>query len=147
MTTVTGPKEAARLRMYLSSRLRGGVPHALQGEIGKPGVYLGYLPRESHFCCYVGVPFVPVIKPRETRVPYRNRRLNTCCFGGTPMPCTEMKELEARNERYNELSFITMSLLSVGRGEFSKWHRAGRARLAYTMQMHRQSCGVCRCQG
>ena len=60
------------------------------------------------------------------------------------MPCTEMQELEASNRKYNELSHITMALLSAGRGEFSKWHRAGRARLAYTMQMHRQTCNVCR---
>jgi|HubBroStandDraft_4_1064222.scaffolds.fasta_scaffold208021_1 hypothetical protein len=60
------------------------------------------------------------------------------------MPCTEMQELEASNRKYNELSHITMALLSAGRGEFSKWHRAGRARIAYSMQMHRQSCTVCR---
>jgi hypothetical protein len=59
------------------------------------------------------------------------------------MPCTEMQELEASNRKYNELSHITMALLSAGRGEFSKGHRAGRARLAYTMQMHRQTCNVC----
>jgi hypothetical protein len=63
------------------------------------------------------------------------------------MPCTEMQELEARNERYNELSHVTISLLSAGRHEFSKWHRTGRARLAYLMQAHRRTCTTCRCQG
>ena len=43
------------------------------------------------------------------------------------MPCPEMQELEASNNRYNEHSLVTASLLSVGRHEFSKWHRAGRA--------------------
>jgi hypothetical protein len=55
-----------------------------------------------------------------------------------------MRELEAANDRYNDLSSVTISLLSAGRGEFSKWHRAGRARLAYTMQMHRETCNACR---
>ena len=63
------------------------------------------------------------------------------------MPCPEMQELEASNNRYNEHSLITTSLLSAGRHEFSNWHRAGRARLAYLMQMHRQSCNHCRCNG
>jgi hypothetical protein len=63
------------------------------------------------------------------------------------MPCPEMQELEANNNRYNENSLITASLLSAGRHEFSKWHRAGRARLAYVMQTHRQSCAHCRCNG
>jgi hypothetical protein len=65
----------------------------------------------------------------------------------TPMPCTEMLELEANYHRYNDLSLITTTLLSSGRGEFSKWHRAGRARLAWTIQMHRQNCSACRCEG
>jgi hypothetical protein len=59
------------------------------------------------------------------------------------MPCTEMKELEARNESYNEHSNVTMTLLAAGRDEFSKWHRAGRARMAYMMQTHRKTCKVC----
>jgi hypothetical protein len=63
------------------------------------------------------------------------------------MPCPEMQELEASNNRHNEQSLITASLLSAGRYEFSKWHRAGRARSAYMMQMHRQSCDTCRCNG
>jgi hypothetical protein len=63
------------------------------------------------------------------------------------MPCTEMQELEASHHRYNERSLLTISLLSAGHKEFSKWHRGGRARLAYLMQMHRQSCNQCRCQG
>jgi hypothetical protein len=60
------------------------------------------------------------------------------------MPCAEMQELEARNQSYNEHSNNTMMLLSSGRHEFSKWHRAGRARMAYIMQTHRQTCKVCR---
>ena len=60
------------------------------------------------------------------------------------MPCKEMQELEASTLRFNELSVVTMALLSAGRGEFSKWQRAGRARIAYTMQKHRESCDVCR---
>jgi hypothetical protein len=63
------------------------------------------------------------------------------------MPCPEMQELEASNHRYNEHSQITLSLLSAGRHEFSRWHRAGRARVAYIMQMHRQSCDSCRYNG
>jgi hypothetical protein len=59
------------------------------------------------------------------------------------MPCAEMMELKANTERLNDLSVMNMSILSSGREEFSKWHRAGRARLAYTMQMHRQSCPEC----
>jgi hypothetical protein len=58
-----------------------------------------------------------------------------------------MQELEARNKKYDESSLITMSLLSSGRGEFSTWHRAGRARLAYSMQLHRRVCDVCRYRG
>jgi hypothetical protein len=65
----------------------------------------------------------------------------------TLMPCTEMMELEASYTRYSEHSFITTTLLSSGRGEFSKWHRAGRAKIAWSIQMHRQTCGVCRSQG
>jgi hypothetical protein len=61
------------------------------------------------------------------------------------MPCTEMRELEASNNRYNEHSLLTISLLAAGRKEFSRWHRAGRARLAYVMQIHRQTCNTCRC--
>jgi hypothetical protein len=53
-------------------------------------------------------------------------------------------ELEAKYDRFNEQSIITTNLLAQGRGEFSKWHRAGRARLAWTIQMHRQTCTVCR---
>jgi hypothetical protein len=63
------------------------------------------------------------------------------------MPCMEMQELEACEKRYNELSLTTISLLSSGRGEFSKWHRTGRARLAYSMQIHRHTCNVCRRHG
>jgi hypothetical protein len=59
------------------------------------------------------------------------------------MPCTEMLELEASYKRYNDLSLVTTSLLSMGRGEFSKWHRAGRARLDYMIQTHRHTCRVC----
>lgn len=62
------------------------------------------------------------------------------------MRCVEMLELEANYGRYNDISMITTTLLSTGRGEFSKWHRAGRARLAMTIQMHRQTCSVCRRQ-
>jgi len=60
------------------------------------------------------------------------------------MPCAEMMELKANSERLNDLSVMNMSNLSSGREEFSKWHRAGRARLAYTIQVHRQSCPECR---
>jgi hypothetical protein len=60
------------------------------------------------------------------------------------MPCTEMQELEASTNRLNDLSLVNMSLLSAGREAVSKWHRAGRARLAYNMQMHRASCKLCR---
>jgi hypothetical protein len=60
------------------------------------------------------------------------------------MPCTVMQELEASSDRLNEGSLATISLLSSGRDEFSRWHRAGRARLAYNMQMHRQTCDLCR---
>jgi hypothetical protein len=61
------------------------------------------------------------------------------------MHFTELHELEASNDSYDEQSLITISLLSARRKEFPKWHRAGRARLAYIMQMHRQTCNVCRC--
>jgi hypothetical protein len=63
------------------------------------------------------------------------------------MPCTQMQELEANTNQLNDLSLVNMSLLSAGREEVSKWHRAGRARLAYTMQMHRATCELCREQG
>ena len=59
------------------------------------------------------------------------------------MPCSEILELEASYKRYNDVSLVTTTLLSAGRGEFSKWHRAGRARLAYMIQTHRQTCHVC----
>jgi hypothetical protein len=72
---------------------------------------------------------------------------NCCCGEETLMPCIEMMELEASYARYNERSLITTTLLSSGRGEFSKWHRAGRAKIAWSIQMHRQTCGVCRSQG
>lgn len=65
----------------------------------------------------------------------------------TLMPCAELLELEASYTRYNHHSLITTTLLSTGRGEFSKWHRTGRARLAWTIQMHRQTCGLCRSDG
>jgi hypothetical protein len=60
------------------------------------------------------------------------------------MFCLELQELESRHNRYNELSLSTRTLLAEGRGEFSKWHRAGRARLAFDIQMHRQHCDICR---
>jgi hypothetical protein len=60
------------------------------------------------------------------------------------MPCAELLELEANYNRFNHQSFITTTLLSTGRGDLSKWHRAGRARLACAIQMHRQACDVCR---
>jgi hypothetical protein len=63
------------------------------------------------------------------------------------MPCPEMQELEASNHRHNEHSGITATLLAAGRHEFSKWHRAGRARSAFMMQMHRQNCDNCRGNG
>jgi hypothetical protein len=63
------------------------------------------------------------------------------------MPCPEMQELEASNNRYNENSMSTLSLISNGRHDSSKWHRAGGARLAFIMQMHRQNCDKCRRKG
>jgi hypothetical protein len=60
------------------------------------------------------------------------------------MPCLEMQELESSSNRFNEQSLTTISLLSAGRHEFSRWHRAGRARIAYLMQMHRQTCKDCK---
>jgi hypothetical protein len=62
------------------------------------------------------------------------------------MPCVEMQELEASITRLNDLSLVNISLLSAGRIESATWHRAGRARLAYTMQMHRATCHLCRVQ-
>jgi hypothetical protein len=62
---------------------------------------------------------------------------------GDPMVCLELQELESRHSRYNEFSLNTRVLLAEGRGEFSKWHRAGRARLAFDIQMHRQNCSIC----
>jgi hypothetical protein len=59
------------------------------------------------------------------------------------MPCTQMQELEASSNRFNDVSLVNVSLLTAGRLAVSKWHRAGRARLAYNMQMHRASCQVC----
>jgi hypothetical protein len=59
------------------------------------------------------------------------------------MPCIELQELETRHKKFNELSFSTIASLAAGRGEFSKWQRAGRARVAFSIQMHRQTCPVC----
>jgi RNase P subunit RPR2 len=60
------------------------------------------------------------------------------------MPCIELQELEARHKEFNKLSLSTIASLAAGRGEFSKWQRAGRARVAFSIQMHRQTCPVCR---
>jgi ribosomal protein S6 len=62
------------------------------------------------------------------------------------MVCLEMQELEASNNQFNERSHVTFSLLSAGRGEFREWQRAGRARLAYMMLKHRETCNICRSQ-
>ena len=48
------------------------------------------------------------------------------------MPCTEMKELMASSNKYA----ATTNALDTP--------RAAEARVAYTMQMHRLSCGLCR---
>jgi hypothetical protein len=59
------------------------------------------------------------------------------------MPCIELQELEARHEQFNKLSSCTIASLAAGKGEFSKWQRAGRARVAFSILRHQQSCPVC----
>jgi hypothetical protein len=59
------------------------------------------------------------------------------------MPCIELQELEARHEQFNKLSFCTIASLAAGKGEFSKWQRAGRARVAFSILAHQKNCPVC----
>jgi hypothetical protein len=57
------------------------------------------------------------------------------------MPCKEMKELEASFHRYQEAA---RSFTRINVSDLSGGMPYGEARVAYTMQMHRQSCVVCR---
>jgi hypothetical protein len=60
------------------------------------------------------------------------------------MSCSEMKELEAGFTIYAERRQVVSlprserRMVSIGRD------RAGHARMAYVMQMHRQNCHECR---
>jgi hypothetical protein len=57
------------------------------------------------------------------------------------MPCKEMKELEASFHHHQEAS---RSFPPIDVSDLSGGMPYGEARVAYTMQMHRQSCPLCR---
>ncbi len=57
------------------------------------------------------------------------------------MPCKEMKELEASFHRHQEVS---RAFNRINVGDISGGMPYGEARVAYVMQMHRQSCILCR---
>jgi hypothetical protein len=59
------------------------------------------------------------------------------------MPCLEMKELEAVSSRYEERRSVAIPLSSERRNTPSGRYRAGQARIAYLIQLHRQSCAAC----
>lgn len=59
------------------------------------------------------------------------------------MPCLEMKELEAVCSRYEERRRVAIQPNSERRNAPSGRYRAGQARIAYLIQLHRQSCATC----
>jgi hypothetical protein len=59
------------------------------------------------------------------------------------MPCLEMKELETICSRYEERRGIAIPPNSERRSTPTGKYRAGQARIAYLIQLHRQSCTVC----
>jgi hypothetical protein len=60
------------------------------------------------------------------------------------MSCIEMKELEASSERFAERRLVFVPTEFERRSGSVLVRRAGHARLAYLMQMHRQNCHICR---
>jgi hypothetical protein len=59
------------------------------------------------------------------------------------MPCLEMKELEAICSRYEERRRVAISPSSERRYMPFGKYRAGQARIAYLIRLHRQSCAAC----
>jgi hypothetical protein len=59
------------------------------------------------------------------------------------MPCLEMQELEAVCSRYEERRRVAIPPISEQRNKPSGKYRAGQARIAYLIQLHRQSCVAC----
>ena len=59
------------------------------------------------------------------------------------MPCLEMKELEAVCSRYEERRRVAILPNSERRNTPSGRYRAGEARIAYLIQLHRQTCATC----
>jgi hypothetical protein len=58
------------------------------------------------------------------------------------MPCLEMKELETVCSKYEERRRVATPPSSERRNAPGRY-RAGEARIAYLIQLHRQSCAVC----
>ena len=61
-----------------------------------------------------------------------------------PVPCIQMKELEASCSRYAERRWETIPLGVERRKASPQKHRFGQAQMAYIMQMHLQNCSECR---
>ncbi len=57
------------------------------------------------------------------------------------MPCREMKELEASLHGYKEAALL---FTRIDVRDLSGGMPYGEARVSYTMQVHRQSCVLCR---
>jgi hypothetical protein len=60
------------------------------------------------------------------------------------VPCTEMKELQAGVDTFNERRVVLAPVNSERRIGSGLARRASYARLAYLIQMHRQKCRLCR---
>jgi len=60
------------------------------------------------------------------------------------MACPEMKELEASYAGFSDRRQVTSRPLHERRKASTGGPRAGLARLAYLMQMHRLNCPKCR---
>jgi hypothetical protein len=59
------------------------------------------------------------------------------------MPCLEMRELEAVCRRYGERRLEAIPPSSERRNAPFGRDRAGQARIAYLIQLHRQNCAAC----
>jgi hypothetical protein len=57
------------------------------------------------------------------------------------MPCTEMRELEAAYNSFAERRHVAVKPTSNRRKMPTGWQRT---RAAYVMQIHRQTCAICR---
>lgn len=61
------------------------------------------------------------------------------------MSCAGLKELEATCDQYAERRHSTVQAEAERRSQPMGTRRAGQFQMAYTIMVHRQNCGACRC--